>query len=83
MHCLKLFQSTICFQTDWNDGQILCELVSSLGGNLGDYNTASSIERLQYGTYSYSLRALISFIALPVACLFLEENQFNYDRIFY
>lgn len=37
------------FTTDWNDGRVLCSLVSSLGGNLGDFHTASDIERIQYG----------------------------------
>ncbi|XP_062597927.1 filamin-C-like [Saccostrea cucullata] len=37
------------FTTDWNDGRVLCQLVTNLGGNLGDFHTASNIERLQYG----------------------------------
>ncbi|XP_022288939.2 filamin-A-like [Crassostrea virginica] len=37
------------FTTDWNDGRVLFNLVVSVGGNLGDCQTGSDIERIQYG----------------------------------
>ena len=40
------------FQTDWNDGRVLCNLVVSVGGNLGDCQTGSDIERIQYGMFT-------------------------------
>ena len=52
------FQDCSCiflhiFQTDWNDGRVLCNLVVSVGGNLGDCQTGSDIERIQYGMFTF------------------------------